>query len=541
MRWLIAIAAFVLGLSAAQAQTSAPISLMPTPIQHFVDANGNALVGGKLFSYLASTNTKTPTYTDSTGGTANQNPIILNARGEAQVWLVAGMAYKFVLSPSTDSDPPTNAIWTVDGVTGSTDLQGEGPTVVNHVACWDNTIATLLKDCIPATNAGGTGLTSSGPSGNVLTSDGTKWTSAALPAQTTPQIGTAGRNVSLNDTVLQSDNHNTLVLGGNAFFTETLPAVGGLTVPFAVTLSNQDTGRGKRISVTGGTDFFLWPGQQGLCSIQNGAWVCPQPQRYAKPGVNLYVDQASGNDNNDCLAATTGACETIGAAVLRLYQSIDAQNGSPTININCGTYGESVSAAGQITGVNVFFIQGASPGCVIWRPVGATAALLVGDNAEVEIGNVTFDNVGGVGGAVGLGLHQTAVADILSGVEFGTFGGGTHMECDHTCMLNIDAGYKVSGPASVHISMGPQSYLNQMGSTTVTILGDPVIVIWFQIINGTAGLASGITYSGATTNTGQQWAVIGNGFLSLSGNTVPGVTPGSPVPGTSPYGGQVQP
>lgn len=93
--------------------------ISPLPLQHFVDGNGNALTGGKLFTYAAGTTTKQNTYTDATGATPNANPVILNSRGEAQVWLDSTKSYKFVLSPATDSDPPTNAIWTVDSLNGN--------------------------------------------------------------------------------------------------------------------------------------------------------------------------------------------------------------------------------------------------------------------------------------------------------------------------------------------------------------------------------------------------------------------------------------
>lgn len=91
--------------------------LSPLPVLRFVDNNGNALTGGKLFTYAAGSTTKLATYTDNTGGTANTNPIILNSRGECNVWIPPGTPYKFVLSPSTDTDPPTNPIWTVDQIT----------------------------------------------------------------------------------------------------------------------------------------------------------------------------------------------------------------------------------------------------------------------------------------------------------------------------------------------------------------------------------------------------------------------------------------
>src|SRR6266851_8890185 len=90
--------------------------LSPPPKLRFVDNNGNALSGGKLFTYGAGGTTKQATYVDSTGNTPNQNPILLDTRGECNCWLTPGQAYKFTLSPSTDSDPPTNAFWTVDQI-----------------------------------------------------------------------------------------------------------------------------------------------------------------------------------------------------------------------------------------------------------------------------------------------------------------------------------------------------------------------------------------------------------------------------------------
>lgn len=105
----------------------------------FFDANGDPLVGGKLFFYLAGTTTKANTYNSSTGVSANTNPIILNARGEpaVEIWLDISAPYKAVLAPATDTDPPSSPIWTEDNITsdnfGGTNTQGSnlvwGPTV----------------------------------------------------------------------------------------------------------------------------------------------------------------------------------------------------------------------------------------------------------------------------------------------------------------------------------------------------------------------------------------------------------------------------
>ncbi len=90
------------------------MNLSPLPIQRFYDNNNFPLVGGLLFTYIAGTTTKIATYTDSTGGTPNTNPVVLNYRGEAQVWIDPTLTYKFVLAPATDTDPPTNPFWSVD-------------------------------------------------------------------------------------------------------------------------------------------------------------------------------------------------------------------------------------------------------------------------------------------------------------------------------------------------------------------------------------------------------------------------------------------
>lgn len=86
---------------------------------------GIPLAGGKLFTYISNTATKLATYTDYTGSTPNTNPIILDTNGQCQLWLAAGRTYTLVLSPSTDTDPPTNAYWTVNGVVGVDNIAGD--------------------------------------------------------------------------------------------------------------------------------------------------------------------------------------------------------------------------------------------------------------------------------------------------------------------------------------------------------------------------------------------------------------------------------
>jgi hypothetical protein len=89
--------------------------LTPSPKQQFFGNNGRPLEGGLVFTYAAGTNNKVATYSDE-AGTPNTNPIVLDFRGEANIWLDPEQAYKFVLAPRGDTDPPTNPIWSVDNI-----------------------------------------------------------------------------------------------------------------------------------------------------------------------------------------------------------------------------------------------------------------------------------------------------------------------------------------------------------------------------------------------------------------------------------------
>lgn len=90
-------------------------TLSPYVFRQELDNNGNPLSGGKIYTYEAGTTTPKATYTDSTGNTANANPVILDSAGRASIWLGDG-GYKFVLKTSADV-----TISTVDNIGGSSD------------------------------------------------------------------------------------------------------------------------------------------------------------------------------------------------------------------------------------------------------------------------------------------------------------------------------------------------------------------------------------------------------------------------------------
>ena len=87
------------------------------PLETPVDATGAPYPGGKLFFYESGTDTKLDTYSNSGLTIANSNPVVLDSAGRfPNAIFMQNAAYKVVLSPSTDSDPPTSPIWTQDPV-----------------------------------------------------------------------------------------------------------------------------------------------------------------------------------------------------------------------------------------------------------------------------------------------------------------------------------------------------------------------------------------------------------------------------------------
>jgi hypothetical protein len=110
--------AFLLAAIAAivpiHAQTIPNAVPPPSAEMQFLDANGLPLAGGQIFTYAAGTTTPQATYTSSSAGTPNTNPVILDAAGRAQIW-IGPQSYKFVVE-----DMNGVVQWTEDNLTDTT-------------------------------------------------------------------------------------------------------------------------------------------------------------------------------------------------------------------------------------------------------------------------------------------------------------------------------------------------------------------------------------------------------------------------------------
>lgn len=112
------------------------------------DSNGDPLVGGLLYSYQAGTTTLLATFADQSEATPNSNPVILDANGEASVWLGTN-AYKFTLCDANDVE-----IYTVDNVSHISDSSigsaklANGSVITTKIADGNVTTAKIADNAV---------------------------------------------------------------------------------------------------------------------------------------------------------------------------------------------------------------------------------------------------------------------------------------------------------------------------------------------------------------------------------------------------------
>mgnify|MGYP000412339876 CR=1 FL=1 len=108
-------------------------TLMPAPVFTGLDANGNPVAGGLLYTYAAGTTTPATTYTDVGLTVANANPVVLETAPEAErggnTFFVAGST-RWVFN---NMDDIREVLDTATGLTSSSPTTWPAPTLATVV------------------------------------------------------------------------------------------------------------------------------------------------------------------------------------------------------------------------------------------------------------------------------------------------------------------------------------------------------------------------------------------------------------------------
>jgi hypothetical protein len=320
----------------------------PTPIMQFIDAAGVPLAGGLLYTYAAGTTTPQATYTDSTGATANTNPVVLNARGEAGVWL-GSSTYKFKLCDSNGTE-----IWTVDYISAPTSALS--PVLSGNVTIDSDSSGTALTitqtgtgavlkvqdsvdpDATPfiIDNAGQVGIGTATPSaaldiwgGQVYISSAGGVLRTAISADSTDSIYAVSDN--RNFTVKTNGTTRLTLNGSAAAFTTGITAIGNssvtgtITASAGLTVSSGGAGITGNSTVTGTlTATSTLTAQNGLTVSAGGAGVTGLLT--ANSGISV---PSGGVSVTGTVTATTfsGAWENLPSGTVMLFVQTAAPTG----------------------------------------------------------------------------------------------------------------------------------------------------------------------------------------------------------------------
>jgi hypothetical protein len=87
------------------------VALLPVPVLQFSDADGKPYAGGSIATFVPGTTTPVTTWSESTGTTANSNPVILDAAGRCTIY--ASGAVRMQLTDALGNlvfDRPSNTL-----------------------------------------------------------------------------------------------------------------------------------------------------------------------------------------------------------------------------------------------------------------------------------------------------------------------------------------------------------------------------------------------------------------------------------------------
>jgi hypothetical protein len=276
----------------------------------FFDNNGNPLAGGLIYTYAAGTTTPIATYTSSSGGTANANPIVLDSAGRtpAQIWLTAGNSYKFVLETALGV-----TIKTDDNIFASFDLSKE---VGVAVGLGGSGVATNIAVGDTALDSNTTGSNNTAGGYNALTSntDGiqnTAYGSQALDACTSGDYNTADGYDALS--AVTTGNYNT---GGGyralnaAVSSDNNTAYGADALLLATGAGNTGIGRqaGNNIT-TGANNTLVGNGSQASsATVSNEVTIGNSSVTSLRaPGLTMTVGLKWINNGTQTVAALVAA------------------------------------------------------------------------------------------------------------------------------------------------------------------------------------------------------------------------------------------
>jgi len=314
--------------------------LTPSPKMQFESAAGVPLSGGKLYTYAAGTTTPQATYTDASGGTPNTNPVILDSRGEASIWL-GSASYKFRLTDANDVE-----VWTVDYISAPT--SGVSPILSGNVTIDSDTPGPALK------------ITQTGTGAALRVQD-------SVDPDATPFIIDGSGNVGIGITApsVQLEATGAAKLGSLSLTTDPLSVANGGTGLRTLTSNNVILGAGTS------APQFVAPGtNRNVLTSDGSTWLSSAPITGLPSAIGQIPFSTDGSTFTPTLKITRGTAAA-GSGTTIDFTGIPSwarrvtilmtgiSVGSGNIRLQLGTSGPTYLGSGYVGAVS-FLAQGSS-------------------------------------------------------------------------------------------------------------------------------------------------------------------------------------
>ena len=462
-------------------------TLSPLPLFRAFTAAGAPLAGGKLWTYAAGTSTPLATYTDATGAVTAPNPIVLDANGQAPLWL-GYVPYKLNLLDASNVQQPS---WPIDPVT----VYDAATAIAASTA---GVAAAIQNQTYQA-------FTTAGSAPNFTLSP-------------SPAIGTLanGQEFEVTFNSAGTTGSNTLNVSGKGAKNLKQYDSAGVKQPAIIASSMI-----AKVRYDGVDMVVLTPLSSAV--IDNTVSV-----------ARTFYVRTDGNDTND------GSANDAAHAFKTIQKGVDVVAlkilyAKVTIQVGDGTYPEKINLKPWNGNVPPL-LRGnfTTPANCIIQPADSYGiqanTFTSGDQGTFawEIGG--FKIFGAALTPTSLILMDGAVTIAIVGLmELGYCYLGSHFSIGANSTLNIRSNYTINDAATQHFYVNYGGKIYFRGADTVTVTGTPTFTTFAYAYAGSlisATVGGTITFSGSATGT--RYYVAGNSVISVGGGATyfPGGTAG---------------
>ncbi len=401
------------------------------------DGSGDPLSGGKIYTYTSGTSTPKTTYTDAGGGTPNTNPVILNSRGEASIWLDTDAAYRFIIKDSTDT-----TITTVDNIIGYQSITSGGVTLggdlkISDYSITDSNANEYIKFTTTASAVNELAITDAATAG--MPRLGVSGGDTNISLEIRGGKGTGGLNIT-------DGNGNEVLIAGTA----TAGAVN------EVTITNAATGNAPTIATTGG--------DTNIPVVVKGKGTGP-----------VRLGQATSTDVR--LEADQPIADSSGNELIKFTKVASAVN-EITVSNNSTGLGPVISATGE-TNVPIT-VAGKGTGKVVLGQATSTEIQLLADQPLTDSSGNELLKFTKTASAV----NEITVTNQATGTgpSIAATGGDTNIDLKLTpkgtgvldltiSALNLNKGADIASASTTDIGAATGNTVDVTGTTTITALG----------------------------------------------------------------------